>query len=879
MKSLLSAYLLVFAIFLCVGVTQCQYEVSANETIGNQIRMNLHYIGNSQEYLTAGNLVLKDLKANVTYESDRRLDVRITNFDQNRFEIPAEEPFPHKDLPPLPEIPSGAVYRVNITQRPFSFSIKRKASGETIFDTTKGNLAFSERYLEFSSVLPTPHVYGYGERTMNFELKKGTYTIWTRDILAEIEDGSGNIHSIYGAHPVILVKEASGNFFILFLRNAAAQDLVIDDGKLTWKSIGGIFHFKFFFGDEKPETAIRLYHEYIGGWTMPAFWSLGYHQCRWGYVNLKNLEDVVANHQINDIPLDTIWMDIDYMRDYQIFTFDESRYPLQSFYEFIKKTKIKFVPILDPGVGIKYPDAPSYKEGLGQKVFLPSPNLIGNNLLGSVWPGYVHFPDWFKPETEKYWSDMLKRFHELLKWNGLWLDMNEVANFCNGECNANGMQIFPPYIPGRMSLEVKTIPLNTRHVNNVSEYDVHNLYGSMESYLTYKTMRQLGINYPFILTRSSFAGAGAYAAHWTGDNAATWDFLRYSLPAIFNFNLFGIPMVGADICGFHGNTEAELCARWIQLGAFYPFARNHNHEGFLGQELYALGPTVYETGRKSLKLRYAILKYYFSLFIRNARHGTVFRPLFFEFPNDDLCYSEEVVNFQFLMGEQLMGTPVLYKDVSTITPYFPKGAWFEFNSGDMIQGWNDKPRKRLVHNKLGQPLPLYLRGGHIVPFQEVGHVMTTDDLDHSFRLVVGLDTAHDRNPNLLFEARGFILGINNYTDYDIEFGCERTNCMVDILLTVDKKHVLTIDFTLVNPKFDLQQVTINRLLLYGLRGVPMEFETKTMMRATIYPRVAGAKPLETHLNVLKLKARNGYQILTHDFNIKDYSRLVLRLPS
>jgi alpha-glucosidase (family GH31 glycosyl hydrolase) len=177
-----------------------------------------------------------------------------------------------------------------------------------------------------------------------------------------------------------------------------------------------------------------------------------------------------------------------------------------------------------------------------------------------------------------------------------------------------------PYIPGGFdNLDGATISLNASHYGEVSDYNVHSLFGFLETKATYDAMRtKLGQEQPFILYRASLFGSGQYGSHWTGDNIAKWEFLKLSIAGIMNFNMFGVPFTGSDICGFIDDTTIELCARWMQLGAFYPFARNHNQIGKIDQEPYALGPIVLTASHLSLKLRYSLLKFYYSLFIRQV---------------------------------------------------------------------------------------------------------------------------------------------------------------------------------------------------------------------------------------------------------------------
>jgi len=204
--------------------------------------------------------------------------------------------------------------------------------------------------------------------------------------------------------------------------------------------------------------------------------------------------------------------------------------------------------------------------------------------VGKVWPGAVHFPDFWHPKTEDYWTKQFLSLHEKLNFSGIWLDMNEAANFCEADCNFTYSELHDDnrkyagliYIPGEHSLEHMSISLDALHYSNVEEYNVHNLFGLLQIRATYNALKQTGFELPFILTRSSSTGAGKFAAHWLGDNESTWDFMKQSIGGVLNMQIFGLPFVGADVCGFGKSTTPELCSRWVQLGSMHPFFRNHN---------------------------------------------------------------------------------------------------------------------------------------------------------------------------------------------------------------------------------------------------------------------------------------------------------------
>lgn len=287
---------------------------------------------------------------------------------------------------------------------------------------------------------------------------------------------------------------------------------------------------------------------------------------------------------------------------------------------------------------------------------------------------------------------------------------------------------YPPYVINHVQtghdLAVHAVSPNATHVDGYHEYDVHSLYGHMGIQATYRGLTQIAPRKrPFIIGRSTFAGSGKWAGHWGGDNYSRWSSMYFSISQALQFSLYGIPMFGVDTCGFSGNTAEELCNRWMQLSAFFPFYRNHNVLGTIPQEPYQWA-SVIDATKKAMRIRYALLPYFYTLMHDAHTTGsTVLRALAWEFPDDP---SLAAVDNQFLVGPSILVTPVLEPQVSTVKGVFPgvgQGEvwydWYTQTAVDAQPGVNTTIDAPLGH------IPVYVRGGSILPMQEPA--LTTRD--------------------------------------------------------------------------------------------------------------------------------------------------------
>jgi alpha-glucosidase (family GH31 glycosyl hydrolase) len=767
------------------------------------------------------------LTLEVTTLDKDHVNIQINDESPSRFKLPEEEPFPFTKKNSVGSL-THANFKIVVTEDPFSLSIVKHDS-EVIFklDTENFAFAFDENYLDFTVSLPSKYLYGLGERIMDFKFAPGIYTIYNKDQYDVEEDGTGG-KNIYGSHPVYLIKDKSGAFHVNYLRNTFPMDAIVkengDSYALQFKVLGGVIDFHYFLGDENPDTALKQYHSYIGGFALPPFWSMGWHQSRWGYTSQEMVTDVFQKYKEHKLPMDVFWMDIDYMDEYISFTVDEKRYNNTEINELLIEHKKKLVVIVEPNMGLKKDPFGFTKEGEEKGLFVR--NHKGGYLHNKVWPGKCYFVDYFHPETRDYWHKMLNVFQTTLNFSGVWLDMNEVAALTDGEAifDESGNEVpHPdpcedtanyPYLPGNTKLEKYTICPNAKHHNNVTHVNVHNYYPNQQARLTNEFLQEKVKNeFPFILSRANAPGMGKFAAHWTGDNQSTFKYLKTSIASIFNFNIFGIPMTGADVCGYGGvNPSEELCAKWMQLGTLYPFARQHSHISNSRKEPWQFDETMLTTSKKTLAFRYKILKYYYSLFIRSQNKGTIFKPVFFEFSNDkELLDNEKIYNQQFMIGSELLVIPNLEENKNVIEGYFPKATWYDLRNDEKFgTGF------RNITAGLNEIAPVFLREGKTIFLQNVEKVENSFDLKDDLELLVALDEG-----NNVQASEGFVPALNDYNNKQHVENCISKDCNIKVHTTYDKeKNELKVKFF--KPKFvenDSTPLKLNKIKVFGIEGV------------------------------------------------------------
>lgn len=581
-------------------------------------------------------------------------------------------------------------------------------------------------------------VYGLGEMPRGINKRGWHYITNNTDESRHSEDKL----SFYGAHNFLLVRDGSTCF-----------GLFVDFPGKVYYDIGYTRHDLFSFHTETPDYDLYLlsggnenaickeFRTLIGRSYIPPRWAFGLAQSRWGYKTEEDVREVARQYKEHDLPLDMICMDIEYMQDYADFTVNKERFPdLTKLSADLKAQGIRLVPIIDAGVRID-PNDPTCTEGLEKGYFCKKAD--GTPFVAAVWPGKAYFADFLRPEVREWFGHKYKALTDC-GIEGFWNDMNEPSLFYSPERlraflndmaalrekdNIEQEEFFPRVVGGAMGLMNSPADYASFYHEvdgqKVRHDQVHNLYGGSMTRAAGEAFVDLRPGQRTLLySRSSFIGSHRYGGIWLGDNNSSWAQLLANIQMMPSVQMCGFLYSGADLCGFSSDTTPDLALRWLEFGLLTPLMRNHSAVGTRMQEYYRF-PEVLPAVRNMIRLRYALLPYLYSEFMKAALENTsYFRPLAFDYPDDP---DAREVEDQLLLGEGLMAAPVYVQNAHGRHVYLPEPMkLLRLRAVDDYDEEILPAGHHYIRCALDEVL-LFLRPGHIVPVAQPAN--STSELD------------------------------------------------------------------------------------------------------------------------------------------------------
>ena len=491
--------------------------------------------------------------------------------------------------------------------------------------------------------------YGLGEKGGDLN-KKGCYTENFNTDDPETDDDSITYYKTIPFYVALKEEATYGIFFDNSFRSYFDMGKEMGD-RIFFGAIGGQIQYYFIPGENIKEV-VKNYTALTGRMEMPPLWSLGYQQCRFSYFSQEEVRELVKTFEEKDIPLDVVYLDIDYMDGFRVMTFKTPNFDYAAgLISDLKEKGIRTITIIDPGVKVDE-EYDVFKRGKEGNHF--TKKLDGEIFIGAVWPGDSAFPDFSNKDCREWWKSELKKFISEHGMDGIWNDMNEPCVFNNDH---------------------KTMLETCLHNsdNGVIEHkEFHNRYGFEMSRCSKEAQEELHPNERgFSMTRATYAGGQRYSSVWTGDNMSLWSQMRMSISMNANLGISGFSFVGNDVSGFGLDSSEELFIRWMEMGTFIPIFRNHSNMYTRRQEPWAFGPRAEKIAKKSIELRYELLPYIYDLYYISHKEGLpIFRPMIMEYEKDmNLLNMRE----QFMLGENMIVAPVLYEGERSKTVYLPKG--------------------------------------------------------------------------------------------------------------------------------------------------------------------------------------------------------------
>lgn len=564
----------------------------------------------------------------------------------------------------------------------------RDLEGNIINEDFQPSFKDEEGNVYISKVNDCLAYYGLGEKGGDLN-KKGCYTENFNTDDPETDDDSITYYKTIPFYVALKEEATYGIFFDNSFRSYFDMGKEMGD-RIFFGAIGGQIQYYFIPGENIKEV-VKNYTALTGRMEMPPLWSLGYQQCRFSYFSQEEVRELVKTFEEKDIPLDVVYLDIDYMDGFRVMTFKTPNFDdAAGLIGDLKEKGIRTITIIDPGVKVDE-EYDVFKRGKEGNHF--TKKLDGEMFIGAVWPGDSAFPDFSNKYCREWWKSELKKFISEHGMDGIWNDMNEPCVFNNDH---------------------KTMLETCLHNsdNGVIEHkEFHNRYGFEMSRCSKEAQEELHPNERgFSITRATYAGGQRYSSVWTGDNMSLWSQMRMSISMNANLGISGFSFVGNDVSGFGLDSSEELFIRWMEMGPFIPIFRNHSNMYTRRQEPWAFGPRAEKIAKKSIELRYELLPYIYDLYYISHKEGLpIFRPMIMEYEKDmNLLNMRE----QFMLGENMLVAPVLYEGERSKTVYLPKGIWFNYFTMEKLQGgkWYKLPCELdeiLVFVKEGSIIPTY----------------------------------------------------------------------------------------------------------------------------------------------------------------------------
>lgn len=585
-------------------------------------------------------------------------------------------------------------------------------------------------------------IYGLGESNRGINKRGYVYESFCTDDPVHTEEKT----SLYGAHNFIVISGSKqiGFFFdhpgrVRFDIGYTRQDQMVISAKEANFVLYEIM-------EESAYDVVRRFRKMIGQSYIAPKFAFGFGQSRWGYKTADDFRRVVQKYRENQIPLDLLYVDIDYMDRFMDFTVNPEEFPdFPAFVKEMQEQGVHLAPIIDAGVKIE-PGYDVYEEGVENGYFCK--NEDGTDFEATVWPGWTHFPDVLNPEARKWFGD---KYERLISQgiDAFWNDMNEPAIFYSRRgldaltrkahaFHENGDEI----VTWPLKDEVLGVANSLEDYKNmyhlidgklVSHERVHNLFGYNMTRAASEAFERIAPDRRFLMfSRASYIGMHRYGGVWTGDNHSWWSHILLSLKQMVNLNMCGFLYCGSDLGGFGANATRDLVLRFLALGVFSPLMRNHACMGTREQECYQFEHP--EDFRGVIGARYRLLPYIYSEYMKAVlRSELYFKPLGFVYPADEIALQ---IEDQAMIADEVMIAPVYTQNAIGRPVYLPEpmtmvrfsGPDCELSEEKLAAGW------QFVKVALNEVV-FFVRSGRKIPIAEVA--MTVDQIDETNLQYVG----------------------------------------------------------------------------------------------------------------------------------------------